>query len=70
MSVAYGTWPVYRHTLRPGQMFVPTRISIGTRWLFDDVYVVLDAKTEIGFWSGALAKLGDVAPGALVQVML
>lgn len=58
---------VERSTLSPGQMFR------WWRWLElsggDVVLVVLDGKLEVDFWRGGLWAVGDVAPGALVEVL-
>jgi hypothetical protein len=34
-----------------------------------DALVVLDAKREVGLWTGALSVWGDVAPGFIFEVL-
>jgi hypothetical protein len=33
----------------------------------DEVWIVLDAASEIGFWSGAKTVLGEFAPSTIVR---
>lgn len=56
-----------RRDLKPGQMFVahqPARLD-----RFSDVLVVLDTKTEVGFFRGGVFCVGDVAPALRVEVI-
>lgn len=34
-----------------------------------EAYVVIDAKTEVGFWSGARTCVGEVAPSLWFEVL-
>lgn len=34
-----------------------------------EAYIVIDAKTEIGFWTGAKTRIGDVAPSLHFEVL-
>lgn len=55
-----------RRELKPGDAFIfyPSALEDP-----QDVLVVLDEKTEVGFWRGGLWCLGDVAPSYRVRVL-
>lgn len=54
--------------MRPGQMF-----TVSDWWSLAypqrEAWVVVDQKTEVGFWSGARAAIGDVAPSMFFEVI-
>lgn len=55
-----------RKDMRPGQMFG----LMDPWWPFDrDVLVVVDATTEVSFWSGILHRWGDVGPSLRFEVL-
>jgi len=56
--------------MKPGQIFgvAERRFSDGYR-RYRGAYVVVDAKTEIEFWTGAQAASGDVEPSTEVEVL-
>lgn len=58
------TWKK-RSELKPGEMFVVPNAP-WTQAYWQDVWVVLDAKSEVGFWRGAQAVHGDVCPSRMV----
>ena len=56
-----------RRSLKPGDMFaVESYPGLYQRLLYPDVYVVIDEKREVGFWSGAQSVLGDIGPAIAV----
>jgi hypothetical protein len=60
---------VSRRSLKPGQMYTMPwmphdRVALYPR---DEVWIVLDAASEIGFWSGAKTVLGEFAPSTIVR---
>ncbi len=64
-----GHRPDYRHNLLPGQVFAMTPIMKSWLRIDTDVFVVIDDKHEVGFWSGNRMAIGDIAPGALVWAL-
>lgn len=52
-----------RGQMKPGEMFVCRLWLVDWVWPRTEVWVVVDSKTEVGFWSGAVTCFGDVAPG-------
>lgn len=57
-----------RGDLRPGQVFV-VPWTPALRVFTDDIFVVIDATTEVGFWRGGEYHIGDVAPSITVEVV-
>lgn len=59
-----------RSAMRPGQVF-GVWDSDRSPWVdgFRDAMIVVDAKTEIGFWTGAVGHFGDIAPGSCFEVL-
>lgn len=57
-----------RCLLRAGEMFVIPS-PVWHFWTVGEVWIVIDAKTEIGFWRGAKAMHGDVMPSTEVLVV-
>lgn len=55
-----------RNEMRPGQMFV---VRCPEVFHEHDVMVVLDSKTEIGFWRGEIWAWGDAAPAVEFEVV-
>lgn len=55
--------------MKPGTIFGIT----GASWLAycgrSEAYIVLDKKTEIGFWTGAKTRVGEVAPSLYFEVL-
>lgn len=61
-----------RRDMPVGEMFVcerPIGVSYPLAWPWPEVWVVLDAHTEIGFWSGAKTRIGEVAPSLRFEVI-
>lgn len=58
-----------RSDLKPGEMFAVECGAYGRGYRCDDVMVVLDDKTEVGFWRGGKSVYGDIAPSVLVLVV-
>lgn len=57
---------VERKEMRPGTIFVP---YLGAAQWPRDALVVLDAKHEVGFWTGTLFQFGDCAPSVRFEVL-
>lgn len=57
-----------RRHLRPGEMFGVRALGY-LDVLMPGLYVVVDRQTEIEFWTGARACLGDIMPGRLVEAL-
>lgn len=62
---------VERKDLHPGQVFSvpwsPNRWAPGQG--AGDIFVVVDAKTEVGFWFGHEYRIGDMAPSMIIEVV-
>ena len=54
---------VKRNQLRPGQVFGVA--LYGRR----EALIVVDGKTEVGFWDGGLYNIGDIKPSEPVEVL-
>lgn len=58
-----------RSEMKPGTIFG----IVGASWLAycgrSEAYIVLDKKTEIGFWTGARTCVGEVAPALWFEVL-
>ncbi len=55
-----------RSELRPGEKFAVESGPYGRGYHLPDVYVVLDAETEVGFFRGGISCYGTIAPSRKV----
>jgi len=62
---------VPRRSMRPGEVFGITTVlnSRGYQLTRRDAWVVVDAATEVNFWTGARACFGECASAMCVQVL-
>jgi len=58
-----------RSSLVPGQVFGVDSRVLGPRHGVRDAMIVLDAKSELGFWTGRTFLYGDAAPNMLVELL-
>ena len=60
-----------RSAMKPGQMFAVRQLTSWGGWSVDrhDLLVVVDAKTEVDFWTGVEWRCGDICPGSHFEVV-
>jgi hypothetical protein len=56
-----------RSAMRPGEMFGTN--DAFAPFVHRDVLIVVDGKTEVSFWTGALYCWGDVGPALEFEVI-